>query len=135
MLGMVSVARYSSSRCSNCLRLVSSGSSLESTSTPERRRIIKLSADLALASARNGSTRWSRAVVSDALQSHDEKGLVQRILGLDGNDSAGLIPREETFNKSIDTGRTTKKVVVISRSKKILKRTLQSVMEHTHRKP
>ncbi|KAI4377261.1 hypothetical protein MLD38_014921 [Melastoma candidum] len=99
-----------------------SSSSHESTSTPERRRIIKLSADLALASARNGSTRWSRAVINDALQSHDEKGLVQRILGLDGNDSASLIPREETFNKSIATGLTTKKVVVISWSKKILKR-------------
>ncbi|KAI4294997.1 hypothetical protein MLD38_040725 [Melastoma candidum] len=98
-----------------------SGSSHESTSTFERKRIIKLSADLTLASARNGSTRWSRAIVADALQRHGDKGLVQRILGLDGNDSASLISREETFDKSIAVGRTTRKVVVMSRSKKIHK--------------
>lgn len=49
----------------------------------ERRKAIKLSADLALASVRNCKTHWSRALVASASQNDDNKALLQHIVGAD----------------------------------------------------
>ncbi|KAE8730795.1 hypothetical protein F3Y22_tig00002880pilonHSYRG00107 [Hibiscus syriacus] len=38
----------------------------------ERKKAIKLSADIAMASARNGTTRWSRALIANAYSKHDK---------------------------------------------------------------
>ncbi|XP_054822607.1 transcription factor IBH1-like 1 [Prosopis cineraria] len=50
----------------------------------ERKKAIKLSADLAMASTRNGATRWSRALIAEA-SSRDEnsynKILTEQIVG------------------------------------------------------
>ncbi|KAE8726431.1 hypothetical protein F3Y22_tig00006988pilonHSYRG00007 [Hibiscus syriacus] len=43
----------------------------------ERKKAIKLSADIAMASARNGTTRWSRSLIANAYSKH-EKHLVSK---------------------------------------------------------
>ncbi|KAK8656828.1 hypothetical protein V6N13_098763 [Hibiscus sabdariffa] len=48
----------------------------------ERKKAIKLSADIAMASARNGTTCWSRALISSAAKDgSDNNHLVKQILG------------------------------------------------------
>ncbi|KAL5773042.1 hypothetical protein ACOSP7_012658 [Xanthoceras sorbifolium] len=48
----------------------------------ERKKAIKLSADVAMASARNGRTCWSRALIANASNNNDkDKLLVKHILG------------------------------------------------------
>ncbi|KAI4376786.1 hypothetical protein MLD38_014504 [Melastoma candidum] len=103
--------------------LRSCNSSHENLSVSERRRIIKLSADLALASVRNGSRRWSRAIIEEASRSPDNKGLVQQMLGSDGdNHLPGPIPWEGRSDRN-GAGHVTKsKSVVAASSKKIVKR-------------
>ncbi|XP_058191135.1 transcription factor IBH1-like 1 [Rhododendron vialii] len=49
----------------------------------ERKKAIKLSADLAIASTRNGSTNWSRALIANASKENDNTTLVDQILGKD----------------------------------------------------
>ncbi|KAK1550887.1 hypothetical protein Q3G72_026467 [Acer saccharum] len=47
----------------------------------ERKKAIKLSADVAMASARNGRTCWSRALIANASKNDKDKLLVEHILG------------------------------------------------------
>lgn len=56
----------------------------------ERKKAIKLSADLAMASTRNGSTNWSRALIANASKENDNTTLVDQILG---KDSESMIKR------------------------------------------
>ncbi|KAL6312240.1 hypothetical protein AAG906_011386 [Vitis piasezkii] len=56
-------------------------SSKKEMSFLERKKAIKLSADVAMASARNATTRWSRALISNASKDDSNKGLVECILG------------------------------------------------------
>ncbi|XVE63443.1 hypothetical protein DITRI_Ditri07aG0021200 [Diplodiscus trichospermus] len=77
----------------------------------ERKKAIKLSADVAMASARNGTTCWSRALIANASKYGSDKHLVEQILG----------PESERLTaKNVYTG-----ALVCNkrmRSKKILKR-------------
>ncbi|RWR75379.1 transcription factor IBH1-like protein [Cinnamomum micranthum f. kanehirae] len=52
----------------------------KNTSLFERRNAIKLSSDIALASARDGAN-WSRAIVANASKQEKNKNLVKNILG------------------------------------------------------
>ncbi|KAG2699235.1 hypothetical protein I3843_07G182800 [Carya illinoinensis] len=83
----------------------------------ERKKVIKLSADLAIASARNGTTSWSRALIANASRDNDNRILAERILG---PESDILIKRVST---SVGTVSCNRKI----RSKKILKRSCNSV--------
>ncbi|KAF8392958.1 hypothetical protein HHK36_021198 [Tetracentron sinense] len=47
----------------------------------ERRKAIKLSADVAMATARDGKTCWSRALIANASKQEDKKIIVRTILG------------------------------------------------------
>lgn len=47
----------------------------------ERKKAIKLSADLAMASTKNGTTNWSLALISNASKENDNKTLVDQMLG------------------------------------------------------
>ncbi|KAK3221731.1 hypothetical protein Dsin_008756 [Dipteronia sinensis] len=47
----------------------------------ERKKSIKLSADIAMASARNGRTCWSLALIANASKNDKDKLLVEHILG------------------------------------------------------
>ncbi|KAG6705627.1 hypothetical protein I3842_07G188700 [Carya illinoinensis] len=85
----------------------------------ERKKVIKLSADLAIASARNGTTSWSRALIANASRDNDNRILAERILG---PESDILIKRVST---SVGTVSCNRKI----RSKKILKRSCNSVVE------
>lgn len=59
-------------------------SSAKSMSISERKKAIKLSADIAMASARNGRTSWSRALIASASKDDNHgKLFVQQILGSD----------------------------------------------------
>ncbi|KAK4757718.1 hypothetical protein SAY87_019019 [Trapa incisa] len=51
------------------------------TTVMERKRFIRLSADVALASARGGMTRWSRALFSSALKDSQDKHFDRKIPG------------------------------------------------------
>jgi hypothetical protein len=76
----------------------------------ERKKAIKLSADLAMASARNGTTCWSRALIANASRDHDSRILAEKILG----------PESESLKKA-----STMSLIFNNRrirSKKILKR-------------
>ncbi|KAK6248147.1 hypothetical protein QUC31_019712 [Theobroma cacao] len=87
-------------------------SSKKSMSVLDRKKAIKLSADIAMASARKGTTCWSRALIASASKDGSDKHLVEQILG---PESERLI-----LMKKFSTG-----ALVCSkriRSKKILKR-------------
>lgn len=56
-------------------------SSKKEMSFLERKKAIKLSADVAMASARNAATQWSRALISKAAKDDSNGGLVECILG------------------------------------------------------
>ncbi|KAK7291914.1 hypothetical protein RIF29_07465 [Crotalaria pallida] len=47
----------------------------------ERKKAIKLSADLAMASTRDETTRWSQALIANASKEEDNKVLTENILG------------------------------------------------------
>ncbi|XP_052874090.1 transcription factor IBH1-like 1 isoform X1 [Gossypium arboreum] len=57
-------------------------SSKKNMSIFERKKVIKLSADVAVASARKGITCWSRALIADAVkEGNADKHLAEKILG------------------------------------------------------
>ncbi|KAF5749465.1 putative sequence-specific DNA binding transcription factor [Tripterygium wilfordii] len=76
----------------------------------ERKKAIKLSADIAMASSSNGNTCWSRALIVNASKHHNNKLLIERILG-----------RSE-YEKLIKRVSSTQPLKKITRSKKIFKR-------------
>ncbi|XP_048227543.1 transcription factor IBH1-like 1 isoform X2 [Ricinus communis] len=76
----------------------------------ERKKAIKLSADIAMASTRSGLTCWSRALVAKASRDADNKVIVERILASESERVMQVSP------SGIITG--SKRV----RSKKILKK-------------
>ena len=77
----------------------------------ERKKAIKLSADVAIASARNGTTCWSRALIANASKDGNDKHLVEQILGPES---------ERLIAKKVSTGALVCNKRI--RSKKILKR-------------
>ncbi|KAJ6362173.1 hypothetical protein OIU78_002558 [Salix suchowensis] len=85
------------------------GSAKQSMSILERKKAIKLSADIALASTRAGRTCWSRTIIADASKDDDGKVLVQHLLS----------PESERLKKA-STGLAMENKRV--RCKKILKR-------------
>jgi hypothetical protein len=87
-------------------------SSNKNMSILERKKAIKLSADLAMASARNGRTSWSRAVIANASRESDKRILAERIL--QGPESEILLKKVSAMS-------------VRMRSKKIVKRSCRSV--------
>ncbi|KAL3566797.1 hypothetical protein D5086_032212 [Populus alba] len=56
------------------------GSGKQNMSILERKKAIQLSADIALASTRDGRTCWSRALIANASKHDDNKILVQHML-------------------------------------------------------
>ncbi|KAF9662689.1 hypothetical protein SADUNF_Sadunf18G0080400 [Salix dunnii] len=85
------------------------GSGKQNMSILERKEAIKLSADIALASTRDGRTRWSRATIANASKHDENKVLVQQLLA----------PESESLKKtSIGLVMDNKRV----RCKKILRR-------------
>ncbi|XWS16926.1 hypothetical protein CRYUN_Cryun33cG0023600 [Craigia yunnanensis] len=77
----------------------------------ERKKAIKLSADVAMASSRNGTTCWSRALIANASKDGNDKHLVEQILG---PESERLIVKKVSIGALVCNKRI--------RSKKILKR-------------
>ncbi|XP_052199913.1 transcription factor IBH1-like 1 [Diospyros lotus] len=92
------------------------GASKEQMGIFERKKAIKLSADVAMASARNARTSWSRALIANASKDSENKALVDQILG---TDSEKIIKKA-----SVSSLNAHKKIVL--RSKKILKETRRS---------
>ncbi|PSS04312.1 Transcription factor like [Actinidia chinensis var. chinensis] len=82
----------------------------------ERKKAIKLSADIAMASARNASNYWSRALISNASKKDENKALLDHILGCD---------LEKIKKKSSIVSIKRKKIVL--RSKKILKKRVKNI--------
>ncbi|KAG6772201.1 hypothetical protein POTOM_023599 [Populus tomentosa] len=85
------------------------GSAKQNMSILERKKAIRLSADIALASTRDGRTCWSRALIANASKEDDSKVLVQHLLA----------PESERLKKA-STGLVMDNKRV--RCKKILKR-------------
>ncbi|KAF8407324.1 hypothetical protein HHK36_006451 [Tetracentron sinense] len=76
----------------------------------ERKKAIKLSADVAMASARDGTTCWSRALIANASKQDDKKIIVRTMLGSEF--------KKITKSSSSGSFKPEKRV----RSKKILRR-------------
>ncbi|KZV14306.1 hypothetical protein F511_19449 [Dorcoceras hygrometricum] len=62
----------------------------KNTTIFERRKAIKLSADIAIASTRNSTTRWSRALIADASRDGSNKTLIEKISGREVPHKASL---------------------------------------------
>ncbi|XVE98673.1 hypothetical protein REPUB_Repub03eG0127700 [Reevesia pubescens] len=92
------------------------GTSKKNMSILERKKAIKLSADVAMASARNGTTYWSRALITNAYSKDgtDNKHLVEQILGPESS--------ERIIKNKVSTGGALVMCNKRIRSKKILKR-------------
>lgn len=76
----------------------------------ERKKKIKLCADIALASAKNATTSWSNALISDAKKDDENKILVNNLLGPESRFKPQKTSRQMiTYHKRV-------------RSQKILKR-------------
>ncbi|XP_026410424.1 transcription factor IBH1-like 1 [Papaver somniferum] len=92
-------------------------SSMNNMNIVQRKKTIKLSPDVAMASARDGKTLWSRALISKASKQDDDnnKIIVEKILGDD------KFQRVITYNNSKHSSNgsfTSKKVLRRSRSRK-----------------
>ncbi|KAJ8562129.1 hypothetical protein K7X08_011420 [Anisodus acutangulus] len=81
----------------------------------ERKKAIKLSADIAMASTRKSSTYWSHALLANASKDDTNKIIIENILGNDDNSSKRLI-----FNKASMGISMSQKGII--RSKKIVKK-------------
>ncbi|XAR66694.1 hypothetical protein NMG60_11013007 [Bertholletia excelsa] len=86
-------------------------------SVMERKKAIKLSADVAMASARQASTCWSQALIADASKNIENKFLLARVLG---NDHCEIRMKKASSVSSLLRHR------IVFRSKNILRRS-QSV--------
>ncbi|KAG6698877.1 hypothetical protein I3842_08G041300 [Carya illinoinensis] len=89
----------------------------------ERNKVVKLSADLAMASARNGTTSWSRALIANATRDNDNRILAEQILG----------PESEILVKRVSTMpfKTCNRRKI--RSKRILKRSCSSAVRRVRK--
>ncbi|KAI3885923.1 hypothetical protein MKW92_016968 [Papaver armeniacum] len=90
-------------------------SSMNNMNIVQRKKTIKLSADVAMASARDGKTLWSRALIAKASKQDDDnnKIIVEKIFGDD------KFQRVITYNNSKHSSNgsfTSKKVLRRSRS-------------------
>ncbi|KAJ8767325.1 hypothetical protein K2173_017369 [Erythroxylum novogranatense] len=88
-------------------------STKQNMSVLERKKAIKLWADIAMACTRNGRTRWSRAIIADASKQGDNKVLVGHLLA----------PECETLKKVSTESSVPMKII---RSKRILKRSCRA---------
>ncbi|XP_057487754.1 transcription factor IBH1-like 1 [Actinidia eriantha] len=82
----------------------------------EGKKAIKLSANIAIASARNASTYWSRALIANASKQDKNKTLLDHILGCD----------LEKIKKKYSIVSIKRKKIVL-RSKKILKNRVKNI--------
>ncbi|KAM7252731.1 hypothetical protein ACFE04_008240 [Oxalis oulophora] len=89
----------------------------------ERKKAIKLSADLAMACARNGTTRWSRALIASTSKDDKNKLLVEHIIS---NDQFETI---KTSNVSFGSNKRN-----IIRCKKIVKRSRNVIIKRVKTK-
>ncbi|KAI4344354.1 hypothetical protein L6164_011589 [Bauhinia variegata] len=89
-------------------------SSKKTMNVLERKKVIKLSADLAMASTRNEATRWSQALIFNAFLDNDNKILAEQILG--STQCCKWLRKAETCSSAPLNGN--KRI----RSRKILKR-------------
>ncbi|KAL3586369.1 hypothetical protein D5086_013236 [Populus alba] len=78
------------------------GSAKQNMSILERKKAIRLSADIALASTRDGRTCWSRALIANASKEDDSKVLVQHLLAPESERlkkaSTGLVMDNKRLN-------------------------------------
>ncbi|KAJ6914241.1 transcription factor IBH1-like 1 [Populus alba x Populus x berolinensis] len=94
------------------------GSAKQNMSILERKKAIRLSADIALASTRDGRTCWSRALIANASKEDDSKVLVQHLLAPESERlkkaSTGLV----MDNKRVRCKKILKKSCCIKRVRK-----------------
>ncbi|MCD7472031.1 hypothetical protein HAX54_012857 [Datura stramonium] len=86
-------------------------------STMERKKAIKLSADIAIASTRKSTTYWSHALMSNASKDEKNKIIIQNILENDDDDDNNNI-----FKNKTSMGKISISQKGIIRSKKIVKK-------------
>nr|XP_043625157.1 transcription factor IBH1-like 1 [Erigeron canadensis] len=91
-------------------------SSKKQMNVMERKKKIKLSADIALASAKNGTTSWSRALLSDIQKDEQNKPLVNNVLG---PESKFVVGTNSQIHSMVTKNYCHKRLII--RSKKVLK--------------
>ncbi|CAK9138858.1 unnamed protein product [Ilex paraguariensis] len=92
--------------------------SKEDMSLLERKKAIKLSANLAMASTQNLRTHWSRTLIADASKEDNNKILVEHILGSDSK-TLKKISTSLTYNKRVRSKKILKRSCSLHRRKKI----------------
>ncbi|XP_059637564.1 transcription factor IBH1-like 1 isoform X2 [Cornus florida] len=87
----------------------------------ERKKAIKLSADLAMASTRIGTACWSRALIANASNDGDNKIIVSHILGSDEFERLKRASKASVMccNKRVRSKKILKRSCSVSRSNKV----------------
>lgn len=93
-------------------------SAKQNMSILERKKAIKLSADIAMASTRNGRTCWSRAFIATASKDDDNKVLVEHILAPECERLKKVSIGSVMCNKRVRCKKALKRSCCIRRAKK-----------------
>ncbi|XP_065850370.1 transcription factor IBH1-like 1 [Euphorbia lathyris] len=111
------------------LKVIDSAKTKKKMNITERKKAIKLSADIAMASTKNGRTCWSRAILAKATKDEQDKRVVQQILASDHHDEQ--IEKSASLNKVLIRSKNkrvrSKKILNKSRVKRISRRSSNSV--------
>ncbi|OIW19459.1 hypothetical protein TanjilG_09479 [Lupinus angustifolius] len=93
----------------------------------ERKKAIKLSADLAMASTRDKTTRWSKALISNASRDDNNKILTENILDSSPKHTEKVV-RKNLNNLSPFCSRRIKSRKILRRSRTMMDRSKDRVM-------
>ncbi|KAF8389305.1 hypothetical protein HHK36_025998 [Tetracentron sinense] len=84
----------------------------------ERSKAIKLSADVAMASAKDCRTSWSRALITNALKQDEDKIIVRNILGTDFEKLTKSSFVSEMFSRRVGSKKILRRSCTLRRIKK-----------------
>ncbi|KAF1887507.1 hypothetical protein Lal_00040561 [Lupinus albus] len=93
----------------------------------ERKKVIKLSADIAMASTRDETTRWSKALISNASRDDNNKVLTENILDSSPKRTKKVV-RKNLKNLSLVCSRRIRSRKILRRSRTMMDRSKERVM-------
>ncbi|KAJ8560836.1 hypothetical protein K7X08_022696 [Anisodus acutangulus] len=88
----------------------------------ERKKAIKLSADIAMASTRKSTTYWSHALMENASKDDTNKIIIENVLGNDDNNSKRIIFKKASMGISLSQKGIISSKKIVKKSCKISRR-------------
>ncbi|KAK4374956.1 hypothetical protein RND71_005633 [Anisodus tanguticus] len=88
----------------------------------ERKKAIKLSADIAMASTRKSTTYWSHALMANASKDDTNKIIIENVLGDDDNNSKRIIFKKASMGISLSQKGIISSKKIVKKSCKISRR-------------